>query len=144
MDRRSQLSQYARNQNYVLSWTSLTKFTTNTKLRSVLAVKLGSQRHHTCAYSTIYWKRILHRQDYLSCKCCFFCSSIPTKANDLVYYGQYKTTQKPILKLMKSLTNNQFKFGAISQIVIRDFWRTGSSFLLAICSRMDKSTTGSR
>ncbi len=51
----------------------------------------------------------------------------PLKANDLVYYGQYKTTQKPILKLMKSLTNNQFKFGAISQIVIRDFWRTGKA-----------------
>ena len=49
----------------------------------------------------------------------------PLKAEDHVYYGQYKTTQKPILRLMKTLTDNQFKFGAISQIVIRDFWRVG-------------------
>ena len=43
--------------------------------------------------------------------------------NDLVYYGQYKTTNKYILILMKRLTNNIFKFGAISQKIIRIIWR---------------------
>lgn len=46
-------------------------------------------------------------------------------ASDRVFYGQYKTTHKNILALMKSLTKEQFKFGAISQEVIRDFWREG-------------------
>lgn len=40
-----------------------------------------------------------------------------------VYYGQYKTTDKNILKLMKNLTNNKFKFGAISQKIIKSYWK---------------------
>lgn len=44
-------------------------------------------------------------------------------ANDYVYYGQYKTTNKKILKLLKSLTNNLFYFGAISQKLIKYIWR---------------------
>ena len=43
--------------------------------------------------------------------------------NDYIYYGQYKTTNKDILKLMKTLTNNKFKFGAISQKIIRLIWK---------------------
>jgi hypothetical protein len=43
--------------------------------------------------------------------------------NDYIYYGQYKTTNKDILKLMKILTNNKFKFGAISQKIIRLIWK---------------------
>lgn len=41
------------------------------------------------------------------------------KENDYIYYGQYKTTDKNILKLLKSLTKNLFKFGAISQKIIK-------------------------
>jgi hypothetical protein len=54
-------------------------------------------------------------------------SPLSTKldASDRVFYGQYKTTHKNILALMKLLTKGQFKFGAISQEVIRDFWREG-------------------
>ena len=43
--------------------------------------------------------------------------------NNFIYYGQYKTTNIDILKLMKSLTNNKFHFGAISQKIIRLLWR---------------------
>ena len=43
--------------------------------------------------------------------------------NNIVYYGQYKTTNKLILNLMKFLTNKLFKFGAISQKIIRLIWK---------------------
>jgi hypothetical protein len=43
--------------------------------------------------------------------------------NSYVYYGIYKTTDKHILNLMKELTNNTFKFGAISQKIIKNIWR---------------------
>ena len=43
--------------------------------------------------------------------------------NDLIYYGQYKTTNKNILNLLKELTDGKFKFGAISQKIIRKTWK---------------------
>ena len=43
--------------------------------------------------------------------------------NSFIYYGQYKTTNKKILELMKKLTNQKFKFGAISQKIIRKIWK---------------------
>jgi hypothetical protein len=49
-------------------------------------------------------------------------STTGIKASDFVYYGQYKTTDKNIKKLMKTLTNDQFKFGAISQKIIKTYW----------------------
>lgn len=42
--------------------------------------------------------------------------------NDVVYYGQYKTTDKNIKQLLLKLTNGQFKFGAISQKIIKNCW----------------------
>jgi hypothetical protein len=33
--------------------------------------------------------------------------------DDFIYYGQYKTTNKNILNLLKDLTNGKFKFGKI-------------------------------
>ena len=42
---------------------------------------------------------------------------------DFIYYGQYKTTNKIILNLLKELTNGNFKFGAISQKIIRKIWK---------------------
>jgi hypothetical protein len=45
------------------------------------------------------------------------------KKDDKIYYGQYKTTNKNILKLLKELTDNKFKFGAISQKIIRKLWK---------------------
>lgn len=46
-------------------------------------------------------------------------------AKDLVLYGQYKNGDEQILKLIKQLTDGQFKFGAIAQEVTRDFWSRG-------------------
>ena len=43
--------------------------------------------------------------------------------DNIIYYGQYKTTDKKILNLLKSLTDNKFKFGAISQKIIRYIWK---------------------
>lgn len=45
------------------------------------------------------------------------------KATDCVYYGQYKTTDKNIFKLLKVLTNDKFYFGAISQKIIKTYWK---------------------
>lgn len=43
--------------------------------------------------------------------------------NMYIYYGQYKTTNKNILKLLKKITNNLFYFGAISQKLIKYYWK---------------------
>ena len=43
--------------------------------------------------------------------------------DDIIYYGQYKTTNKNILNLLKELTDGKFKFGAISQKIIRKTWK---------------------
>jgi hypothetical protein len=43
--------------------------------------------------------------------------------NNYIYYGQYKTTNKNILKLLKLLTNNLFHFGAISQKIVKYNWK---------------------
>ena len=43
--------------------------------------------------------------------------------DDFIYYGQYKTTNKNILNLLKELTDGKFKFGAISQKIIRKVWK---------------------
>ena len=43
--------------------------------------------------------------------------------DDFIYYGQYKTTNKTILNLLKELTDGKFKFGAISQKIIRKVWK---------------------
>lgn len=43
----------------------------------------------------------------------------------LVLYGQYKNGDQHILKLMKQLTDDKFKFGAIAQEVTREFWSRG-------------------
>lgn len=41
---------------------------------------------------------------------------------DFIYYGQYNTTNKDIKNLLMKLTNNKFKFGAISQKIIKKYW----------------------
>lgn len=42
--------------------------------------------------------------------------------NDFIYYGQFNTTDKNIKKLMLELTKGKFKFGAISQKIIKSLW----------------------
>ena len=40
-----------------------------------------------------------------------------------VYYGQYKITDKNIYNLLVKLTNNKFKFGAISEKIVKNVWK---------------------
>ncbi len=42
--------------------------------------------------------------------------------SDFVCYGQYKTTDKNVKKLLIGLTDGKFKFGAISQKIIKKYW----------------------
>lgn len=42
------------------------------------------------------------------------------KKSDKVYYGQFNSTNKGIIKLMKSLTNNKYKNGSIAFTIIKD------------------------
>lgn len=44
------------------------------------------------------------------------------KKTNYVYYGQYKTTDKNVKRIMVKLTNGKFKFGAISQKVVKKHW----------------------
>lgn len=49
---------------------------------------------------------------------------LPNKLSkyDFVYYDQFKNGNKKILKLMKSLTDDKFKFGSVSVILLKDSW----------------------
>lgn len=51
-----------------------------------------------------------------------YSSTIGIKNTDSVYYGKYKTTDKNIKNLLKTLTDGHFKFGAISQKIIKTYW----------------------
>lgn len=44
------------------------------------------------------------------------------KKSNIVCYGQYKTTDKNVKNLMINLTNGKFKFGAISQKIVKKHW----------------------
>lgn len=44
------------------------------------------------------------------------------KKTDVCYYGQYKNGNQIILSLMKKLTDNKFKFGAISCDILKTAW----------------------
>ena len=46
--------------------------------------------------------------------------------NDYVYYGQYKTTDKNVYRLLRKLTNNRFHFGAISQKIVKTHWKNNN------------------
>jgi hypothetical protein len=61
---------------------------------------------------TIYKKHIINYENIIN-----------LTEDSYIYYPQYKTTNKNILTLMKNLTKNKFKFGAISQKIIRTIWR---------------------
>ena len=49
------------------------------------------------------------------------------KEDDKMFYGQYKNKSPKILALLKKLTDKQFKYGALSQETIRDFWTRGTA-----------------
>lgn len=49
------------------------------------------------------------------------------KSTNLVYFGQYKTNNNDVKKLMLKLTDGKFKFGAISQKIIKKYWYDGKT-----------------
>jgi hypothetical protein len=46
--------------------------------------------------------------------------------DDFVYYGQYKTVDKNVYRLLRKLTNNKFYFGAISQKIVKTHWKNSN------------------
>jgi hypothetical protein len=44
-----------------------------------------------------------------------------------LFYGQYDKKSEPMVRLLKELTNGQFKDGAIARMLARDFWSKGKA-----------------
>lgn len=47
------------------------------------------------------------------------------KANSRIYFGHYDKKNKAMIGLLKKLTDNKFKDGAVARILIREFWSDG-------------------
>jgi hypothetical protein len=47
--------------------------------------------------------------------------------DDRLFYGQYDKTNRRMITLLKSLTDGQFKNGAIARMLARDFWSRGKA-----------------
>ena len=52
--------------------------------------------------------------------------------DDPILFGEFKSTNKAILKILKQLTNNEFHYGAIAFIEAHKLWRKGK-----VCSVRD-------
>lgn len=48
-------------------------------------------------------------------------------ADDRLFYGQYDKTNHAMIALLKSMTDGQFKNGAIARILAREFWSSGKA-----------------
>ncbi len=48
-------------------------------------------------------------------------------AKDRLYYGCYEKKNPKMMKLLKDLTNGEFKNGAIARILCREFWAKGEA-----------------
>jgi hypothetical protein len=57
------------------------------------------------------------------------CDPLPKNISpdDHLFYGQYDKTDCNLIGVLKSLTNGQFKDGAIARIVARQFWSKGEA-----------------
>jgi hypothetical protein len=49
------------------------------------------------------------------------------RPDDRVFYGRYDKSNREMIKLMKKLTNGQFRDGAIARILAREFWTRGKA-----------------
>ncbi len=58
---------------------------------------------------------------------CFDPVSDQITADDRLFYGQYDKTNLTMITLLKSLTDGQFKSGAIARMLARDFWSQGKA-----------------
>lgn len=52
-------------------------------------------------------------------------------AGDRLFYGQYDKANRNLIALLKSLTDGQFKNGAVARILARQFWSNGKAPTLA-------------
>ncbi len=48
-------------------------------------------------------------------------------ADSSLFYGQYDKTNRAMIALLESLTDGQFKNGAVARILARDFWSSGKA-----------------
>jgi hypothetical protein len=55
--------------------------------------------------------------------------SFPKKvvADDRLFYGHYDKKNRPMMALLKELTEGEFKNGAIARILAREFWMAGTA-----------------
>lgn len=55
--------------------------------------------------------------------------ALPKKltAGDRLFYGQYDKESRVLLGLLKDLTAEQFRNGAIARILLREFWSRGEA-----------------
>jgi hypothetical protein len=58
---------------------------------------------------------------------CFDPLSDRITADDKLFYGQYDKTNRTMIALLKSLTDGQFRNGAIARILAREFWSSGKA-----------------
>lgn len=54
-------------------------------------------------------------------------AKVNIKATDRLRYGQYDKKSATMMALLQSLTDGQFKDGAIARILINEFWRNGKA-----------------
>jgi hypothetical protein len=48
-------------------------------------------------------------------------------ADDRLFYGQYEKRNRPLMNLLKELTNGRYRDGAIARILMREFWSCGKA-----------------
>lgn len=78
---------------------------------------------------------------------CFESPKGEYQAGDRVLYKDFKSTNKALLKALRALTGDKFRFGAIAFIEAHKFWRQGKSCSLEEFSKLwlkAKKEQGSR
>lgn len=48
-------------------------------------------------------------------------------AQDRLYYGHYDKTHQGLLRLLRSLTDGEFRNGAVARLLCRDYWERGDT-----------------
>ncbi len=58
---------------------------------------------------------------------CFDAPRETLTANNKLFYGQYTKTNRAMIALLKTLTDGEFRNGAIARILARGFWSKGQA-----------------
>ena len=53
-------------------------------------------------------------------------------AGDRLLYGQYNRTNRPMMAVLKELTDGKFRDGALARILMRDYWSRGEAPTLVV------------